>query len=104
MITTYVEGTKYPTLSMVVRMYNRLLILNEDIFNYSTKNALVRKAACSGLAKLSHYYDKSSPLVMTATYLECKMNDFIQNKWDEGGELDNAFNSIYPIKNRPRVR
>ena len=43
MITIYVEGTKYPTLSMEVPMYNRLLNLIEDIFNYSTINALVRK-------------------------------------------------------------
>lgn len=92
-ITTYVEGTSYPTLSLVVPMYNKLLDLFEEVSRDDTKHTLIQKGAKAGLDKLLSYYDKSSPLIMTATFMDprCKMNYFIANGWNVGGELADSY-------------
>lgn len=94
LITTYVEGSAYPTLSLVVPMYNQLLTHLEDVSLDKHKHALVVKGAAAGLEELSAYYDKASPVMMTATYLDprCKMKYFINHGWNAGGRVESGMN------------
>ncbi|KZS03598.1 Uncharacterized protein APZ42_033644 [Daphnia magna] len=82
-VTTYVEASQYPTLSLVVPMYTRLLDQLEEASCDHSKHPLLVQGAAAGFAKLSSYYDKASPLVMAATFVDprCKMK--IQQIWDE---------------------
>ncbi|KZS01068.1 Zinc finger protein [Daphnia magna] len=98
-IPKYIEGSGYPTLSLVVPMYNRLLTILEDVSqsrHRSIKHPLIVMAATAGLKKLSSYYDKASPIVMAATFLDprLKIQYFIDNGWDCGGESRDAFQPL----------
>lgn len=95
-ITKYIEGSGYPTLSLVVPMYNRLLVMLEDVSqkrHESITHPLIVEGATAGLDKLSSYYDKASPIVMAATFMDprLKMQYFIENGWNCGGESRDAF-------------
>jgi hypothetical protein len=96
LITTYVEETSYPTLSLVVPMYNKLLNLLEDVTRDPSKHLLIRKGAAAGLDKLSYYYDKTSPMVMVATFLDprCKLEYFVTHGWNYGGAMDDSFTPL----------
>lgn len=98
-ITKYIEGNGYPTLSIVVPMYNRLLTILEDVSQHlhrSISHTLIIKGASAGLEKLSAYYDKASHVVMAATFMDprLKMQYFIENGWSCGGESRDAFQPI----------
>ncbi|KZR97725.1 Uncharacterized protein APZ42_007241, partial [Daphnia magna] len=77
-------------------MYNKLLDLLEKVSTDRRKHPLIQKGAQAGLRKLSSYYDKSSPLVMTATFMDprCKINYFLVNGWNVGAELTNSYSSL----------
>ncbi len=94
-VTTYIEGSEYPTLSLVVPMYNQLLDLLEDVSRDKKKNPLVVQGAAAGLQKLFAYY-KSSPLVMAATFMDprCKMQYFVDHGWNSGGQTTDAFSDL----------
>lgn len=94
-ITTYVEGNSYPTFSMVVPLYNSLLDGLEDVTRDSSKHDLIVKGAEAGLAKLSSYYDKASPIVMVATFMDprCKLNYFVKNGWHTSGSASQDSNT-----------
>ncbi|KZS00233.1 Uncharacterized protein APZ42_003555, partial [Daphnia magna] len=49
--------------------------------------------SAAGLDKLANYYDKASPIVMVATFLDprCKLEYFETHGWNCGGENDNSF-------------
>ena len=96
LITTYIEATSYPTLSLVVPLYNKLLNLLEDVKLDRSKHQLIRKGASAGLDKLSNYYDKASPVIMVATFLDprCKLEYFENHGWNCGGENDNSFTQL----------
>ena len=98
LITTYVEGSPYPTLSLVLPMYNQLLTHLEDVSLDTTKHALVVKGAKAGLQELSAYYDKASPVMITATYLDprCKMKYFVNHGWN-GGRVGGALNGTNEV-------
>ncbi|KAI9557257.1 hypothetical protein GHT06_017080 [Daphnia sinensis] len=108
-ITKYIEGSGYPTLSLVVPMYNRLLTILEDVFqcrHRSIQHPLIVSAAVAGLEKLSSYYDKASPIVMAATFLNprLKMEYIVDNGWDCGGESQDAFQPLDENLITSRVR
>lgn len=89
-ITKYIEGSGYPTLSLVVPMYHRLLVILEDIsknLHESISHPLIVEGASASLQKLSLYYDKTSPIVIAATFMDprLKMQYFIDNGWQCGG-------------------
>ena len=92
-ITTYVETSQYPMLSLIVPMYNKLLTFLEDVAHDKKKPALVVKGSKAGLRTFSTSYDEASPVMMVATYLDprCKMQYFIDHGWNDGGQIDNAF-------------
>ena len=69
LITTYIEGCDYPTLSLVVPMFNQLLDILRDVSKDTSKNPLVMQGAAAGLQKLLNYYDKTSPIALAATFL-----------------------------------
>ena len=75
-------------------MYNRLLTLLEDVSIDGSKHPLIVKGARADLEKLSVYYNKSSPVMMAATYVDprFKMRYFVDSGWNSGAETDNAFN------------
>ena len=70
---------------MVVPLYNSLLDRLEDVTRDPNKHGLIVKGE-AGLNKLSSYYDKASPIVMVATYMDprCKLNYFVANGWHVG--------------------
>ncbi|KAK4017339.1 hypothetical protein OUZ56_032286 [Daphnia magna] len=92
-LTTYVEVSQYPTLSLVVPMYNRLLDQLEEASRDHSKHPLLVQGAAAGFAKLSSYYNKAFPLVMAATFVDprCKMKYFIDNGWSTGGGTYDAY-------------
>ncbi|KAK4006955.1 hypothetical protein OUZ56_012109 [Daphnia magna] len=65
-----VQGSKYPTLSLVVPLYNRLLNLLEEALQDYSKHPLLVKGAIAGLRKLANYYGKTHPIVLDATYAD----------------------------------
>lgn len=98
-ITKYIEGSGFPTLSLVVPMYNRLLVILEDVSkgrHESITHSLIVKGAAAGLQKLASYYDKSSPVVMAATFMDprLKMQYFIENGWNCGEESQDALQAM----------
>ena len=92
-----------------VVMYNRLLMILEGVsqrrHDLITHNLIVR-GATAGLEKLSSYYDKSFPIVMAATFIDSrlKMQYFIDNGWNCGGETRDAFQSTDEDLIASRVR
>ena len=61
-ITKYVEGSGYPTLSLVVPMYNRLLVVLEEVakgHHSSITHPLIVEWDKAGLQKLSGNYNKA---------------------------------------------
>ncbi|XP_057371912.1 uncharacterized protein LOC130692850 [Daphnia carinata] len=96
LVTTYIEANQHPTVSLVVPMCNRLLNLLEETSQEPSNHPLLVKGAAAGLLKLSTYYDKASPVVMAATFMDprCKMQYFIDNGWSCGGETVDAFDGI----------
>lgn len=83
-ITRYIEGSGYPTLFLVVSMYNRLLVILEDVpknRHESITQPSIVEGASAGLEILSFYYDKTSPIVMAVTFMDprLKMQYFIDN-------------------------
>ena len=74
-------------------MYNRLLTLLEDVSRERTKHSLIVEAAKAGLQKLSDYYEKASPVMMAATYIDpkFKMEYFVDQGWNCGTETCDAF-------------
>ncbi|XP_045029823.1 uncharacterized protein LOC123472419 [Daphnia magna] len=91
-ITTYIEATKYPTLFLVVHMYKSFWISSKKCQRTEENISLIQEGAQAGLKKLSSYYEKSSPLVKTATFMDarCRMNYFLVNDWNVGAELTNS--------------
>jgi len=108
-ITKYVEGSKYPTLSLVVPLYNRVLVILEDVSqsrHESITHPLIEEGVITGFDKLSSYYDKSSPIIMASTFMDprLKMQYFIDNGWNCGGETRDAFESTEEDLIASRVR
>ena len=66
-------------------IYNNILDLLEKDSTDQKKHPLIQKGEHARLNKLSLHYDKSFPLVMTATFVDprCKMNFF----WSTSGML-----------------
>ena len=75
---------------MVVPLYSKLLDYLEDTAKDANQIQKIVKGAQAGLDKLSSYYDKASPIVMVATFLDprCKMNYFVVNGWNCGRSQD----------------
>lgn len=92
LVTTYVETSHFPTLSLVIPMYNRLLNLLEETSRDESKHPLVVKGAAAGLQKLSAYYEEASPLLMAATFMDprCKMQYFVDSGCNFGVEIGEA--------------
>ncbi|XP_057373479.1 uncharacterized protein LOC130694417 [Daphnia carinata] len=88
LVTTYVETSHFPTLSLVIPMYNRLLNLLEETSRDESKHTLIVKGASAGLQILSAYYEEASPLLMAATFMDprCKMQYFVESGCNFGGE------------------
>ncbi|KAK4024297.1 hypothetical protein OUZ56_009680 [Daphnia magna] len=91
LITTYIEATSYPILSLVVSLYNKLLNLLEDVKVDRSNHQLIRKDTAAGLHKLPNYYDKASPIVIGP---RCKLEYFENHGWNCGGENENAFTQL----------
>ena len=96
LVTAYIEGSEYPTLSLVLPMYNQLLNLLEDVSRDEKKNHLIVQGAAAGLLQLSSYYDKSSPMILAATFMDprCKMKYFVDHGWSSGGETNNSYSDL----------
>ena len=77
-------------------MYNRLLVILEDVaycHHASINHPLIVEGAQAGLLKLSAYYDKASPIVMTATFMDprLKMQYFLENGWSCGANDNDSY-------------
>ena len=89
--TKRVEGIKYPTLSCVIPLYNKLLNFVEDWKLNVHKHKETRKGAEAAFEILHRNYDKTTPIYMVATILDPrhKMNYFTHNGWDVGEDGSN---------------
>jgi len=95
-ITTFVEGSKYPTLSSVVPLYNSLLVFLEK-WSSEEKNSEESKAgANAAIEKLTEYYEKLTPTYLVATVLDprCKLQYFRRNGWETGDDNSGGGNLI----------
>jgi len=84
-VTKHIEGYKYPTLSVVVPLYNQLL---ETLKKWSEDElALVatRSAAYSAITKLEKYYNKTSSCNIIATVCDprLKKHYFERKGWKD---------------------
>ena len=62
--------------------------------NYAkTNHVLIVSGAQAGLDKLAKYYDKASPVLMAAAFMDprLKMTYFVENGWDFGGAIMDEF-------------
>ena len=72
-ISKYVEGSKYPTFSAVVPLYNQLL---SDLVKWSEdmkRTIATRNAALSAIDKLKKYYNRLSPLNIVSVFIDPKL-------------------------------
>lgn len=96
--TRHMEGCRYPTLSTVIPLYNKLLDLVEDWAADENKSMITRKAADNAREKMTEYYDKLTEIYTVATALDprLKLAYFQDNGWgaqndpDIGGAEDEA--------------
>ncbi len=87
-VTTFIEGSKYPTLSSVVPLYNSLLVFLENWAANEKNSAETRAGASAAIDKLSEYYNKLSPTYLVASVLDprIKLHYFKKNGWDVGDD------------------
>jgi len=85
-ITKFVEGLKYPTLSCVIPLYNSLMDKLEDWMVDEKKPAQMKKAAKLALEKIMKYYEKVTDVSIVATIMDprLKLRYFILNGWSQG--------------------
>ena len=77
------EGYKYPTLSLVVPLYNQLMSDLKACSENSLKTIAVRAAALAAYDKLNKYYEKTSTCNIIATICDprLKLQYFERNGW-----------------------
>ena len=85
-VTKHVEGIKYPTLSCVIPLYNRLMDTLDDAIADNKKSRVLREAAKAAVKKIEKYYDKTTGDHLVATILDprLKLHYFTANGWDAG--------------------
>jgi len=78
----------------------------EDVSHDKNCHYLIAKAAEEGLEKLSPYYDRASPIIMAAPYVDprCKLAYFYENGWSVGGDISNSFNGTQEDLIEKRVK
>ena len=93
--TEILSGQHYPTLSMVVPVYNLLLThleekkcnANEPAASMYTETDFLADAANAAYSKLNKYYNISSELCTIATVLDPRLKlDFYKDGFENGGE------------------
>ena len=74
-------------------MYNKLLDNVEEVIRQQKAHHLIIKGAEAGFNKLSSYYDKASPIIMAATFMDprCKLHYFVSAGWRVAGEIDDSY-------------
>lgn len=95
--TQHIEGFKYPTLSSVIPLYNKLLdILEDHIKRGLNKPKEILDAAKSAHEKLMKYYEKTTPVYLAATVLDprLKLIYFQENGFEEGNDEAGGENLI----------
>lgn len=94
--TRHIEGFKYPTLSSVIPLYNKLLDNVEDWRADKSKAAEIQKAAELVFDKLMKYYEKTTPIYLLATVLDprLKLMYFKGHGWEIGDEQSGGENLI----------
>lgn len=95
-ITNFVEGSKYPTLSSVVPLYNSLLVFLENWTADKKNSEATKEAAYAAIEKLTEYYEKLTPTYLVATVLDprCKLQYFRRNGWENGDDASGGGNLI----------
>lgn len=93
--TKFIEAARYPTITMVVPLFNKLLDFTEDWKNNKDKSDLSREGAARAFDKLAKYYEKVAALLMAATFMDprCKLKYFEVNGWEQGSETTNSTTS-----------
>ena len=100
--TKHIEGFKYPTLTIVIPLYNQLLNLVEDWKNKNYKSLITRQGASNAYDKLYKYYERTTPIYLVATVLDprMKLQYFIDHGWKEASE-EFGFVNLIDTKIRP---
>ena len=95
-ITKHVDGFKYPTLSCVIPLYNKLINFLEDWVSDPSHSTISKKAVSAAIVKLLKYYDKTTTVYLVSIVLDprLKMNYFVKNDWQEDDPTHVGENSI----------
>ncbi len=94
--TEHIEAFKYPTLSAVVPIYNKLMDTVEDWAKDPNRLQITRRAAETAAAKLLLYYEKTTQVYILATVMDprLKIAYFKNNGWETGDERADGENLI----------
>lgn len=85
-VTKFLAGVKYPTLSCVIPLYNTLMDNLEAIQSDANKSEDLKNAAGAAFKKIEKCYNKTTPVYLVATVLDprLKLDYFIRHGWTEG--------------------
>jgi len=95
-ITSFVEGSIYPTLSSVVPLYNSLLVFLENLASENKNIEVTRAGANAAITKLIEYYEKLTLTYLVPTVLDprCKLQYFRRSGWENGDDASGSGNII----------
>lgn len=83
-VTKIIEGSNYPTLALVLPLFNTLIDFAEDWAADTSHSKETVEGANAARVKLLDYYVKTSEVHVVAIVLDprLKMDHFIDNSWD----------------------
>jgi hypothetical protein len=79
------SGSSYPTLSMVIPLYNALIDHTEDHAFNDNEESLIKTAATMCRSKLLEYYNKTNNACTIVTILDprLKMDYYNDDTWND---------------------
>jgi len=78
------SSSSYPTLSMVIPLYNALIDHTED-YAFNDEESFIKIAATNSRAKLLDYYNKTNDVCIIVTILDprLKMDYYDDDSWSD---------------------
>ena len=84
-ITVIMSSSSYPTLSMVIPLYNALIDHTEDYISDDNNSSVIKNAATNCRTKLLEYYNKTNDACIIVTILDprLKMEYYDDKTWED---------------------
>jgi len=91
--TKFIEGFKYPTLSLVLPLYNKLLAHLKRWSTEETHSIESRQGAEAATLKIKKYYTRLTEVYLVSTVLDCRLKvgyfeDSLRWETDAGDNQD----------------